>query len=240
MKTKLSTRKLLKNLLIVAAPVGLIFFTGCSTTQKANINQSELNCSLLGNYCSKLTPGSSEQMGLRYVNPNAKWSQYSKVFIAPVTYWGNQDGKLSQADQQNLINYFQNTLREKFSKNFQVVDEPTAGAMTLTVALTEADSATPVLRTISMVVPQARLLSTLKYLPTGTYPFVGGAQVEAKLTDSSTGEVLGAAVDRRLGGGNISTGFQWRWGDVQNSMDFWAEAAAKRLGAWRDGTEKPN
>ena len=70
-------------------------------------------------------------------------------------------------------------------------------------AIMDASAATPVLRTISMVIPQARALVTLKYLTTGTYAFVGGLQGEILATDSVTGTVLAAAVDRRVGGGSI-------------------------------------
>jgi len=119
------------------------------------------------------------------------------------------------------------------------VDEAGPGVMTLTVALTDADSATPLLRSISMIVPQARLLSSVKYLATGTFPFVGGAQVEAKLEDSASGQVLAAIIDKRLGSGSVTAGFQWRWGDVQNAMDFWSESAANRLSDWTSGKEKP-
>jgi hypothetical protein len=43
------------------------------------------------------------------------------------------------------------------------------------VAVTDVEAATPDLRSISMVVPQARLLGTLKRGVTGSYPIVGGA-----------------------------------------------------------------
>jgi len=81
-------------------------------------------------------------------------------------------------------------------------------------------------------------LSSVKYLATGTFPFVGGAQVEAMVEDSVSGHVLAAMVDKRLGSGSIKAGFQWRWGDVENAMKFWAESAANRLSAWTSGKEK--
>jgi hypothetical protein len=80
------------------------------------------------------------------------------------------------------------------------------------VAISDAQAATPVLRSVTMVVPQARALGTLKYLATGTYPFVDAAQAEGRLFDGGTGMTLGAWVDRRVGGGNISTAAQWQWG----------------------------
>jgi hypothetical protein len=77
------------------------------------------------------------------------------------------------------------------------------------------------------------------YLVTGIFPFVGGAQVEAKLEDSVSGQVLAAIVDKRLGSGSATAGFQWRWGDVQNAMDFWAESPANRFSDWISEKEKP-
>ncbi len=207
----------------VVLGLGILLLSACTAVQKAPITQADTQCGLIGKYCDKLTPGGKGQMGLRYVRPDVNWSQYNKVMIAPVTYWGSEEAKISQTDRQTLINYFQQSLTEHLGKKFQVVDEAGPGVMTLTVALTDAESVTPVLRSISMIVPQARLLSSIRYLATGTFPFVGGAQVEAKLEDSVSGQVLAAIVDKRLGSGSATAGFQWRWGDVQSAMDFWSE-----------------
>jgi hypothetical protein len=61
-----------------------------------------------------------------------------------------------------------------------------------------------------MLVPQAHMVANLKYLADGTFPFVGGAQAEAKITDSVSGQILALAVDKRVGGSSFTTGFQWR------------------------------
>jgi len=223
----------------VLVGLGTLVLSACTAVQKAPITLADTHCGLIGKYCDKLTPGGKGQMGLRYVRPDVNWSQYNKVIIAPVTYWGSEESQIPQSDRQTLINYFQQSLKENLAKKFQVVDEPGPGVMTLTVALTDAESATPVLRSISMIVPQARLLSSITRLATGTFPFVGGAQVEAKLEDSVSGQVLAAIVDKRLGSGSATAGFQWRWGDVQSAMDFWSESAANRLSDWTSGKEKP-
>jgi hypothetical protein len=223
---------------IILGAVG-VSLMACSATQKAPITRAEAHCGLIGPYCDRLTPGTNEQKSLRYVKPGINWTQYRKVLIAPVTYWGSEEAKISATDRQALVNYFEGTLKEEFSKKFEVVDRAGPGVMTVTVGLTDAESATPVLRSISMIVPQARLLSTGTYLVTGTFPFVGGAQVEAKAEDSVSGRVLAAIVDKRLGAGSLTAGFQWQWGDVEKAMHFWAESAANRLFAWTSGREKP-
>lgn len=217
----------------------LLSVTGCATTEKAELKPGGLNCAFLGSDCSKLSPGPKDGAALRYNNPQADWTKYNKVLVSPVTFWGGDTTQVSAADQQELVNYFNQKLKEKIGEKMPLADRPGPGVLKLDVAMTDAETATPVLRSISMIVPQAHMLSNLKYLATDTFPFVGGAQGEAKITDSVTGQTLALVVDRRIGGGNVSTGFQWQWGDAQNAIDAWCERAANKLSAWTSGTEKP-
>lgn len=220
------------------AALGLVFLAGCTTVQKAPVTQSDIRCGLIGKYCDKLTPGTDEQASLRYVNPKAQWTQYTKAMIDPVSVFGSIERKqLSQSDEQAIINYFQQTLRDHYGKNFQLVDQPGPGVLRVSVGLTDAEESTPVLRNVSMIIPQAHMLSNLAYLATGKFPFVGKAQAEGKVTDSVSGEVLAAFVDKRLGGGSVATGFEGSWGDVKNAMDYWAEKSANKLSAWTTGAE---
>jgi len=214
----------------------LSLLSACSTTQKVAINQSDVNCAFLANDCSLLTPGGEGQNGLRWLNPAAQWTQYNKIMIDPVTFWAGSTTSISASDQQMLVNYFNQQLNKELGQKFQIVNEPGPGVMKLDVAIVDASSATPVLRSISMIVPQARVLSTLKYLATGTFPFVGAAQAEARVTDSVSGQVLGLFVDKRVGGGSFTTGFQWQWDDAENAVNHWAELAANRLSSWTSGT----
>ena len=69
--------------------------------------------------------------------------------------------KVSAAEQKALTDYFFQVLREQLGQKFQLVDEAGPGVMRLQVALTDAEAATPGLRTISTIVPQARALNTL-------------------------------------------------------------------------------
>ena len=217
----------------------LLLLSACATTQKAAVNQADVNCAFLANDCSLLTAGGKDQTDLRYVNPAAQWTQYNKVLIDPVTFWGGSSTQVSASDQQMLINYFSQQLNKELGQKFQIVTQPGPGVMKIDVAIVDAETATPVLRSISMIVPQAHMLSNLKYLATGTFPFVGGAQAEAKVTDSVSGQVLGLFVDKRIGGGSFTTGFQWQWGDAENAVNHWAELAANRLSSWTSGTAAP-
>ena len=221
--------------LVLAALALTTFMGSCALTQREALT-SQNYCAFLGsNLCAKLTPGSSGQFDLRYVNPNAQWSQYSKVLISPVTFWAGDNTTLSAADQQLLTNYLFSALQQQLSQKFQVVNEPGPGVMTVQVALDDASSATPGLRSISLVEPHARALATLKYLSTGTYPFVGSAQAEGKAIDSVTGQVLAAAVSKRVGGGSVQAADQWQWGDAENALTYWAQKITNQLASWTSG-----
>jgi len=223
--------------------VGAVLFligtmTGCTTTQRMSVEQVGPS-GFLGD-TSKLTPGDKDQTSLRYINPAAQWTQYRKVLLEPVTFWGDDRTKIPAADQQMFCNFLHEQLYDQLGKKYELVTEPGPGVMRLQVAIVDAEAATPILRTISMAIPQARLLSSLKYLATGTYPFIGGAEGEAKMTNSVTGQLLGEWVDKRVGGGSIKTAAQWQWGDAENVMKEWATLAATRLSSWTSGAVRPS
>ena len=224
--------------LVVGA--GAVLLAACTTTQEAKMAQADIKCGFIGPVCSQLKTGApGQQIAWLYTNPAVDWTKYKKLMLQPVTYWDDEKSKVSVEDQHRLTNFLYATLEQEMTKQFQVSDQDGPDVMQLQIALIDTAAATPVLRTITMAIPQARILATIKRGITGSYPFVGGVQAEFKLTDSLTGEVLAAGVDRRIGGGNISTAAQWQWGDAENVMKAWSKLAAERLSAWTKGTAKP-
>lgn len=173
--------------------------------------------------------GSGQKAMLVYTDMSANFTSYSKIIIAPVTFWAADDSKVSAADQQTLCNYAYNTFSTEFAKNFTIVDQPGPGVARLSIALTDATTAVPGLRSISVVVPQARVLSAIKMAGTGTYAFVGSAQGEAKLTDSVSGRLLAAWADKRVGGTSITNIDVFQWGDAENAINYWAKGLDERL-----------
>lgn len=188
----------------------------------------------LGSDYSLLQPASAgsvegQKALLAYVNPNGNFAQYNKVMIAPVTFWADSNSQVSNAEQQALCNYFYTVLQQTLSKNFTLADDPGPGVLKFSAALTDATSATPALRTVSVVVPQAHALNMIKYGLTGKYAFVGSATGEAKLTDSDSGQLLAAWQDQRFGSAAVRNATVWQWGDADDAMKYWANALDKRL-----------
>ena len=182
-----------------------------------------------GDSYSLLHPGKQGQVAMVYVNPNAQWKQYNKILLEPVQFWDSPDTTVSPADQHMLTAYFYNQLKTDLEKDFTIVDQGGSGVIVLQVAVTNATSATPGLRSVSVAIPQARVLNGLQSLATGSYAFVGSAEGEMKVTDASTGQLLAAAIDKREGGIALSAAAQWQWGDAENAMNYWAQKISARL-----------
>ncbi len=51
-------------------------------------------------------------------------------------------------------------------------------------SLTDAESATPGLRSIFVVIPQTRVMNVVQSVATGSYAFAGSASCEGQVTDS--------------------------------------------------------
>lgn len=217
----------MKNVLAAALVIAL---GGCAVTEQESPDRIDVGAGsgFLKDY-SQLQPGKKGQALLVYFNPSADWSRYNKILIEPVTVGLGPSHALSEQDQQMLSSYYYHALETSLSKNFTLATQPGPDVMTVRAALTDATTATPVLRTISVVIPQARLLSAVKNMATGSYAFVGSAQSEGEVLDSVTGARLAAAVDRRSGGTSVKNADVWQWGDAEKAMDYWAQRTDQRL-----------
>lgn len=224
------------------AAAGLAFallLSGCSTTVESAPQAAKAIASggppppavagFFGIDAPKLAPGPEGGAALAYINPSAQWSKYTKIQLMPVEFWAGPDSKVSEADQQMLTAYFYNKLKEDLGKSYPLVDQPGPDVLTLRVALMDATTSVPGLRSVSVLVPQARVLNGLQSLATSSYAFVGSAQAEMKATDSTTGDMLAGAVDQRAGGMGIAGAASFQWGDAQNVMDYWAQKITSRL-----------
>jgi len=236
------------NLLAVAGILLSIIAAGCSTTVESQPQAAKAVesggpmpasvTSFLGPDASKLAPGTKGGAALVWVSPIAQSATYNKILLDPVQFWAAADSKVSTSDQQILTEYFYNSLKTKIpQQGFALADQPGSGVIRLQVALMDATTATPGLRTISVVVPQARVLNLAQSMATDSYAFVGSAEAEMKATDSVSGELLAAAVDQRAGGMGLKGATSFQWGDAQNAMDYWAQTIPQRLNQFKSGTE---
>lgn len=216
--------------------LAMIALAACAVTTQQPLSEVEKapRSGFLSDY-SLLQPGKEGQARLRYVNPNADWNSYTGIFIEPVVFISDADERVDPKDQQVLSSYYYNALKTHLSGVLPIVDQPGPHVLVVRAALSDVSSATPGLRTISVVVPQARVINAAQSLATDSYAFVGSARSEGEFKDGGTGQTLAEAVDGRSGGMSIKNAGVWKWGDAENVMDYWAELAAKRLNEFRSG-----
>src|SRR5882762_876713 len=124
----------------------MMALAACSVTEQAKPDTVQ-QTGFLKN-ASQLQPGTKDQALLVYFNPNARWSQYTKVMIEPVTVWGDAGSGVSVQDQQQLCSYYYKKLNEDLTHYFQMVDRPGPAVIILCAGSSDPTTATPVLRTI--------------------------------------------------------------------------------------------
>jgi hypothetical protein len=211
---------------LVALVLSAAVAAGCAATRQARgVKES----GFLGDY-SRLQECEGRRAKLCYTNPNAEWRSYDKILLDPVTIWTGGESNLASmpADQrQKLANYFYKVLSDNLGKDYKIVSEPGAGTLRLQVAVTDAESATPVLNTVSAIVPQLRTVTTLQGYVTGKPLFTGEAAIEYKATDSLTGQVLAEGIDKRVGNKQLMSSVGWS--AVEDAMTYWATLSRYRL-----------
>jgi hypothetical protein len=77
-------------------------------------------------------------------------------------------------------------------------------------------------------------LSAVKYAVTGKPSGVGEITMEMKITDATSGQLLGAALDRRVGG-KTPSGIVDTWYNADEALKYWSKRLAYVLCNMRIG-----
>jgi len=182
-----------------------------------------------------LVKGTDDEALYRYAKPGADIKQYKKVLIDPVLIY--KDGEMDKDDRENYQTLANNAyvyLTDALKKDYQVVTSPEPGTLRIQWAIIDADTSKPVRNTLATIMPIGIGLSVVKLAAAGKQSGVGEITTQMKITDANTGELLGAALDRRVGGHNITTLWS-RWNDANKALEYWAQRTAFALCGARGG-----
>jgi hypothetical protein len=111
------------------------------------------------------------------------------VLLEPVQLRAAPGANLPASDQKMLTGYFYNALKEDLSKNFTMTEEPGPDTLLVRVALNDATGAVPVLRSISVIIPQARV----QFRPV---PRDGLLRLRGRRRGPATWSMIGTGTDR--------------------------------------------
>lgn len=210
---------------MVAAP---LFAAGCTATRGLRGTPEESG--FLGNY-SQLQHVDGYPAALVYIRPGVQWGRYNAIQLDSVTLWTDASTSgLSPEDQQMLTDTLYQSLYDDLSKYFTVVKQPGPNTIRLRVALTQVQAAKPIIRTVTTVVPQMRILGSIIGLAADTATMVGSATVEMEALDAATNQRLAAAVDDRAGTKVLFAKRAYTtWGDVKAAFDYWSDRIAWQM-----------
>lgn len=186
---------------------------------------------------SILEKGKEGEALYRYRNPRANWKNYTKVLVDPVIVY--QEAAMDAETQKNYQTLANNAfvfLTTELGKELPVVTAPGPGTLRVQFAIVSAEKSGAVRNFTSTVLPIGMALSAVKYGATGKPSAVGEITGEFRITDASTGELLAAALDKRVGGKQLRGVFTV-WQDADSGLQYWAELARYRLCQVRGGAD---
>jgi len=224
-------RKVLLGLCLLVMGLG-----GCVDTKQ--VKGDDILTGFLGPSYSLLKPGKEGEANLVYMNPKAKWAQYDKIMLEAVSVWMGKGregegpgGVIPPEDLKRLANLFYQKLSDQLSQDYTLVQGSGPDVMRLSMALTDVEHGMPFLDSVSTLMP---VMTAGQEMAGKTYSFVGKASVEGRIVDSRSGMLLGAGVDRRMGGKKFGKGTGF-WRDAENIFDYWAAKIRWRLCQQRNG-----
>ncbi len=228
-----------------AVIVGLVALSvaGCAATKQARTVEPS---GFLQDLYPQMREGKGDEARLVYRNSNVDWTTkatYKKMILDPVMIWRGKDSKMlgvDPKDAQAIADAFYSIMYEELAKDYEMVKEPGPKTFRMQAALTDAEQSRPALDVLSSVPAPYNVMfmaSTIKTLSTGKPLFKGEASIEGKVMDADTGEVLAAAVDRRVGGRFLNSEVFDSWNDVHGALKYWAQLTRFRLCQMRKQTD---
>ncbi|MHC4942803.1 MAG: DUF3313 domain-containing protein [Planctomycetota bacterium] len=220
----------------VPLALALLLFLGCPTTRQASSVEAS---GFLKDY-SILHEGGDEEALLAYTNPKADLKKYDKILLEHPTLWRPEDSDMADMDEDDLKylgTYLYTSVQKQLLTDFGMVNKPGPGVLRIRLAITEASGSFAAGDLLTTILPPAKVVSGIKQITTGAGAFVGAASLEVEITDSLSGEVLLAVVDRQVGGKSLSGQFD-SWDDVEEAFEYWSGKIRKRL-AMEQGRTTP-
>jgi hypothetical protein len=173
---------------IFAACATALTISGCATTSTPS---QALSSSAV------LRPTSDAKRPYAYLREGTNFSAYSRAIIPPVSIYAGPDaqfGKLSDSDRQTLAGYMSTQFGQVLGKRFQLVGQPGQGTLRIKLTLTGAKSSTPVLSTVSHVLPVGIVVNAGAQVAGRPGTFSGWVSYAVEIEDAQTGTLLYAYV----------------------------------------------
>jgi len=230
-------RRMSRRLLVLLLIAAVLGAAACGATKQARTVE---RLGFLKDLYPQMVEGNEDagESLLIYRNPRVAQippNTYKKFMLDPVLFFRGPHSKMegiSQEQAQLMADTFYALIYQEISKDYEMANTPGPDTLRAQVAMTHLEQSWPMLDIVSSIPAPMNFLaagSLLKTVATGKPAFKGEAVIEAKVTDSQTGEVLRAGVDRRVGKKRLSAESFNSWADVYESLRYWAENGRYQL-----------
>jgi hypothetical protein len=149
---------------------------------------------------NQLQPVKDDEAPFQFHSPDAEFANDSKILIDPVTVYTGTDaqfGSNSQEDRKEIADYMQKTFERTLGKRYQLATAPGPNTLRLHLTLTGIETSTPVISTITHLVPAGLVINTGLEATNHNGTFFGSVSYAAELSDASTGKLLYAYITRQ-------------------------------------------
>jgi len=131
---------------------------------------------------------------------DADWSRYTAATLEPVVIYQGPDAQFDDADasdRQALAGYMQSVFGEALRERFKTPVSTPAQTLRVRVTLTGLETNTPVLSTVTKVLPIGLVRNTANSVSGGQSHNGGSVSYAVEIYDAGTQELLRAYVSKR-------------------------------------------
>ena len=149
---------------------------------------------------NRLQPVKDDEAPFQFRSPDADFADHSKILIDPVTIYTGSDaqlGSVSQKDRKTIADYMQKTFAKTLGRRCQLATAPGPDTLRLHLTLTGIKTSTPVLSTVSHLLPVGLVINTGLQATDRNGTFFGSVSYAAEIADGSTGKLLYAYVTKQ-------------------------------------------
>jgi hypothetical protein len=182
---------------------------------------------------SKLKEGKKGQAEFVYIKEGANWKSYDKIMIDHLVFFMSEDAQYKgiQPDElKEIADTWHRAFIQAVQGDYEITHEPGPGVLRFRAAITDVSPTKRALNMITTVVPVGLAFSVIKKGVTGAGTGVGKVTSEAEILDSSTNEVLAAAIDFKAGQKYRVDKALSKWGHIRLAIESWAKSLRDRLG----------
>ncbi len=195
---------------------------------------------VFGEYSFFLQTGQEEGELGHYNNLRVNGLAGKKIMLKPVIIWEGFSTKLGfqqRRELYRLAGFFEDMLYMKLSKNNEMVEEPTAGAMLIQVVITGVETFWSEPVSLSKPFSQLQAVGTIWTIGGDEPAFVGRITAGFMLHNAPMGNRFAEGADQCVGDRKPfdSEAFS-SYGDIKSNLEFWTDPSAYRLCVLRGET----